>query len=454
VNLLLLAIAARAWRGPALSIFLRLSAAVALFSIEAQVVTWVHTGTIRTLVPINLALAFFALLSARWRHGADQPDEARGPAGPGFTNLPPLAATMALAVLVLFLALRLPVRSADSYHLQRVDQITGFGTLAYDPSAPDDRINAAAGVYELLLADLRIPGMHTAAVRFHGLLGLALYVLVIGVIHAWWFPVRRRWLLAAYLVVPVVFHQLVLVNHDLFGALPAVVALAWLVARGTTWSMGLPIVAGALAGFAVGIDIANAPVALVAAGLVLFDQHDWRSLAGVMGGVAAGACAGGLCFTLVENYRVYGGAMRPYLSSGNANHGAGATAIDIVRFGSSLVDLGQMTPRIWPGRGGWGSTFGLPLIWAFAAAAVGWSRAEVRRATLAAAICVLLFAAVYPDADLAHRLVLGPGLLLLGVGVWVADGDERGARTLRSALIPVLVLSALQIAHSAWGYVR
>jgi hypothetical protein len=64
---------------------------------------------------------------------------------------------------------------------------------------------------------------------------------------------------------------------------------------------------------------------------------------------------------------------------------------------------------------------------------------------------MLAFAAAFHDADLAQRIVLGPGLLMMVVAAHVASRapDAWPLRTLG----PVVVLSAAQIARSALLYV-
>ena len=55
MNVLLLAIAFRAWSGSALSAFLRVMAAIATFSLELQLATWLHAGTTRSVSPARAA---------------------------------------------------------------------------------------------------------------------------------------------------------------------------------------------------------------------------------------------------------------------------------------------------------------------------------------------------------------------------------------------------------------
>ena len=462
MNLLLLAIAFRAWSGSALSAFLRITAAVAAFSLEIQFATWLHAGSLRSVRLVNLVAAAIGVLWHVYRRrsafrqadrDSAEPGERQGPAGPVRGSLlPPLVAVAALALLLAILASVRPVMGVDPYHLQRVDQITRVGTLAYDPAALDIKVNALAGVYELVLADLRIPGMATALVRLHGLFGFGFYLLAIAVV-APWAGIRRRWLLLALLVVPVVFQQLVLVKNDLFSAMPAFVALVWVVTRGRQMARWECCAAAALAGFTVGIKISSAPIALVVGGFVVADHRDdWKTAVMSAAAGVAGAIAGGLLFTLIENDLVYGGALRPYLSLGNRYEHAGDAVMGVGRLALSLVDLGTLTPRLWPGRGGWGSTFGLPLVWALVVLVLHRRDPKVKRALLAAGACLLVFGASYPDADIAHRMVIAPGLLLIVTALGCVEREENFSAPLRTALVAVIGVSALQIARSAWLY--
>ena len=456
MNLLLLAIAFRAWRGSALSVFLRIMAAVATFSLEIQVATWFHLGSIRSIRLLNLAAAVMGVLWHAYRRSRVRRMEAESRPGAIERHEPartaPVAAITALAVVVGLLAMKRPVAGADPYHLHRVDQITSLGTLAYDPAVLDIKINVLAGVYELLLADLRIPGMSTALVRLHGLFGLGLYLLVVAAVNTW-IGVRRRWLLMTLLVIPVVFHQFVLVKNDLFGALPAFVALAWVVTRAGEMAWTEAAAAAALAGLAVGIKISSAPIALMVGVFVVADHwRRWRLIVAAAAAGLLGAVAGGLLFALLENRLVYGSLLQPYTSLGNRHEHVADAATGVVRFALSLVDVGFVTPRMWPGRGGWGSTFGLPLIWALATLALHWRETRARRALMASGVCFFTFAVTYPDADIAHRMVLAPGLLLIATALGCADGDDRYSTTLRRALMIVIALSAVQIARSAGLY--
>ena len=407
-----------------------------------QVATWTSIATLRWLFLLNaavLAVAFAvtqrtAILNLPW---------------PSF----PLAATGAMALLVLVVNVVHPLQAADPYHLERVAQIQRLGTLAYEPFNPDPKVNVLGWTYELVLADIdQIPVIGHALLRVHGLFGIALYLLAIGAARTW-FAAGRVWCNAAVVVVPVVFHQFVLVKNDLFGAVPAIVVLAWLVARGPQAATREIVWAAWLTGFAVAIKLTSAPLALVFAGALLIDRQDrLRVLWTMAAGGIAGAVCGGMAFTLIENMRWYGSPLAIHEAGGTYNRNAtiGDMAIGVVRFVISLFDLGLITRGVWPGRGGWGATFGLPIIWAIAVLLLRY-RAHVtaRRALWIAGTYFLLFAAIYPDADIAHRLALAPGLLLIVAAISLTDGEDRTSRGIRVALGVMMTLSAAQILRSA-----
>jgi len=68
-----------------------------------------------------------------------------------------------------------------------------------------------------------------------------------------------------------------------------------------------------------------------------------------------------------------------------------------------------------------------------------------------AATYFLLFAVVYTDADVAHRLVIAPGILVIAAALHAA-GAAGVSRWLRRALAAIVVLSAAQIVRSAVLY--
>ena len=96
----------------------------------------------------------------------------------------------------------------------------------------------------------------------------------------------------------------------------------------------------------------------------------------------------------------------------------------VVRYLVSLFDLGTLTRRWWPGRGGWGATYGLPFVWAMGVLFYARRQPDVRRTLWLAAAYGIAFAAVYPDADVAHRLVLAPGLLVIAVAAVVTQRES------------------------------
>ena len=178
---------------------------------------------------------------------------------------------------------------------------------------------------------------------------------------------------------------------------------------------------------------------------------EWEAIAAAALGTFAGLLAGGLLFTLAMNVQVYGQLM-PVEDIGSINPGVAEVMTGVLRFAISLVDLGRLTPVWWPGRGGWSGTFGLPFIWACGVLLWTSRRIPLARLTLlCVAVYFLAFAVVFPDADISHRLVLAPALLAIGVAVRVVDRGE-GIRAWRIALVPVIALSAAQLARSTFLY--
>jgi hypothetical protein len=252
---------------------------------------------------------------------------------------------------------------------------------------------------------------------------------------------------------PVVFHQYVLIKNDLYLAMPALLALAWIVARLRQASPAEMLWAAWLGGLAVGVKLTSFPVAVVLAGAIITQRRDVRSVAAAACGAAVGLLAGGLLFTLVENSRTYGSSLEPLRMLGNRNGSLREIGVSIARFSVSLFDMGLFTRQWWPGRGGWGSTFGLPMIWALAVLLYSRRRPEARRTLVVAVVYWLLFAAAYPDADIAHRLALAPGILAVLVAGMIADDkDAQLPGWCRAVAIPVIALSAAQIVRSAALY--
>jgi hypothetical protein len=439
--------------GRAVAAVTRLFAAISIFALEMQAATWLSLATIRSLMMVNVAVALFSAF-VYWRGSGRQ--------HAAVSSRMPMPAVYILGVCVLAAGVLVlnamrPVLAADPYHLDRMTQIERLGTIAYDRAA-EPKVNSFGWTYELVLADLnQIPYAGPVLLRFHGLFGLAMYLLALAAARTW-LPRSRDWYLAVLLVVPVVFHQFVLIKNDLFGAVPAVVVLTWLVVRSAVATPKEIAWAAWLCGFAIAVKVTSAPLALVLAGTLLIQRADRAAVirAGTVGGLIGLMC-GGFFFTLVENFRVYGSPITAFKESGamgNRNETGRQAAVSIVRFLISLFDLGQITRVVWPGRGGWGATFGLPFIWALAVLLRYRSRLEVRPTLWIAAIYMLVFAAMYTDADIAHRLMLGPGLLLILVAVSILEDDDRVSRMLQASLYAVIALSALQIARSASLYLR
>lgn len=463
MNLVLLLFGLRAHRRPPLSALTLILAACALLTVEMQVVTLLGLGTRRTLLGLNAGLALAAL---RWYRAPAPPPSSRtepvpsglAPAAPAARDARlPWPAIGGLGALALALNLAMPLDGADPYHLQRVTQIERLGTLAYDPGA-EIKVNALATVYELVLADLRlIPVAGPWLVQLHGVLGLLFYALTVAAIRPW-FSGGPVWAWSVMFAAPVLFHQLVLVKNDLFGAVPALLVLCWLVARVDTAPRREVFWAALLAGFAVGIKLISFPLPLVLVAAALLERRDRAvTLATLAAGGLLGATAGAVPFNLFETARTYGDPLAPLGALGNRHASAGDALTGVVRFAISLFDFGVLTRHWWPGRGGWGATFGAPLIWALAVLAIRArsdreAQREARRALALAGAYVAAFALVYPDADIGHRLVLAPGLLLTAVAAHTSGGDDRSSVRMRYGLVVALLISAAQVLRSAWLY--
>ena len=453
MNFLVLLIALLPWATSPAALLSRILAAASLFSVEMQALTWIGAGTLQTLVAVNVGVA--ALL-AWWQRHKGAPTAAWTGA---LSQVAPWPAWLLLGGVVLSLNLLLPTEAADPYHLERVAQIERLGTLDYDLAA-HSKVNVMGWVYELLLADVRqIPFLGQTLVQLHGVFGLLLFGLALATTSHWWRPAMpSRWAGAVLLVVPVVFHQFVLVKNDLFLAIPAFVALFWLVMRARHASWLETAWAGWLAGFAVAGKLTNYPVALVlmaGVGILAWRGRDWRLAGGLALGGVAGALTGGILFTLTQNVLWYGDllASGPVAEMGNLTSGLRESLLSIGRLAIGLVDLGQLTGRWWPGRGGWASTFGLPFIWAAVVLGLHYSRVpEARWTVWIAAFHFAAFAAVFPDADLHQRLALAPGLLVISVAVSLLHRDGTYSNVARLALVPVVLLSSAQILRSAVLY--
>ena len=439
------------WARTPLSLFNAIYLACCILSLEVQVLTSTGIGTLHDLVPFNLAAAVAATVwqrrrgtpAWRWRNAVGA--------------VAPWPAVAGVAALVMTVNIALPVQAADPYQLERIAQIERVGTLDYNPSA-DPKVNIAGAFYELVIADLRqIPVAGPLLVRMHGVLGLLLYFLTLASVRTWFGQGSSPWARSLLLVVPVVFQQLVLIKNDLFFAAPSLVVLAWLVAPKDDVSWVDLLWAGWLAGLVVGGKGVNFPLAIVLVlGVWIFQRDRLLSATAWIGlGGAVGAVCSGLLLVGAQNLRVYGDvfASGPMGEMTKWYDSPADAVTGVLRFAISLGDMGQVTTRLWPGRGGWGGTFGLPLVWALAVLIANVAAArDARRALACTGGFLLLFALGFPDADLAHRIVLGPGLLLLVVALQVS---ARGpARWPHLAAIPVVLLSAAQMIRSAVLYVQ
>jgi hypothetical protein len=447
VNLAVLLISAQLWKAAPVDAFARVTVAIAMLSIEMQAVTLLGIGSLWSLLLANAVIGGAWLLGWPPRLRTAHVDGAPHPPATAL----PWAAIGALAAIALLLATR-PLAGADPYHLDRVAQIQRLGTLEYDTAA-DIKVNVLASSYELVLADLaQAPFIGGVLLRLHGLFSLAYFTLGVAAIRHW-LPGGRVWCWSAVFVVPVVFHQLAFVKNDLYSATPALVALAWTVGRTRDASTREVAAAAALTGVAVAMKWVAFPLAIVmTASIVWYRGRDASVIAALLLGGLGGAIAGGLPFTLAQTARWYGHAFEPFGALGNRTTGVGDALTSVGRFAVSLLDFGTLTRRWWPGRGGWGATFGAPFIWALVVASARWTTPAMRRAAVAAAAYFVLFAAVYPDADVAHRLVLAPALLLIAVAAQHTDGDDIRARWHRRLLVLALTVSSAQMARSMWLY--
>lgn len=468
MNLLAMLAGLLPWAATPVSAFTRIYLACSLLSLEAQVITWLGRGTLDSLFPLNLLLA---IVAAVWQIRAKR--ETWTWVGTTRRALP-IPIVLAMLAVVIGLNLWRPVMAADTYQLDRMHQIEGVGSLVYSTDITP-KANIVAAFYELVLADLQsVPVAGDWLVRFHGVLGLFLFSLSVAAAQSF-LPIDDSFVSRALIfTVPVVFHQLVLIKNDLFVGAPAFVVLAWAVggARNVTpnvrgsvgpnvgpnvgrnFSSAEVFWAGWLAGLVVAAKLTSLAVALVIGASVYLRQRNWRPL--VITGVAgvAGLVAGGLALTFWQNARVYGDifAAQQVDSMGSVNRSVGAAVVGLVRFIISLFDMSLVTREVWPNRGGWGGPFGLPLLWALAVLIASWRTApDARRALAAGGLCLLAFGISFADADLSHRLVLGPGLLLVAAG---ASAYRTLNSTWAAKTLPVVViLSSAQILRSAVLYI-
>ena len=450
MNVLLIMVGLRVWRGSPLQIVTRVFLAISLVSLEIQIVTWLGVGTLASLIVPNIAAA--ALLFW-WTSRSPSPSRDDRAFGGHSRYIVPAA--VALGSVVLYLNNVLPLTPVDPYHFERMAWIERTGTIAYDPTVDrnDPRLNALNWVYELLLVDVKqIPLLGERALQNHGVMGLLLYTVTAGAMLTL-LETPPGWPAMMLFAVPLVFHQLVLVKNDLIGAAPAALVLTWVVSRLRNAPTREFLWAGWLAGIAVSIKLTSYPVALVLVAASLIWRRDARVIGSLVAGGMAGALTGGFVFTLVENARMYGSAIGPLLAITGRPVDAADSAVSVLRFAISLFDMGLLTRALWPQAGGWGGTYGLPLIWALAVLVVNVRRApEAREALGWAVLFWLSCASTNIDMGTNHRYVMAPGLMLVAVAVRLASRPDRTPAWVTRAGAAVIVLSALQILRSASLY--
>ena len=465
MNTLILLVGLRPWSALSWqSLLTRVFVAISVFSVEVQIATWLGVGSIYTLPIVNAILAVVS--SVAWRHPGRGAQSSRV----RLFQAVPLAAALSLAGLVLLLNLALPLTAADQYHLEKIEKIEATGTLQYDVNV-ELKFNVLPSLYELLLADFeQIPLVGPTIVRLHGFLGLLLYLIAVGTVRdllstsmvqdanggSGTIHKSPEWVWAAMVTVPVLFHQLVLVKNDLFAAVPGLVALTWVVTRAQRASWREIVWASWMAGLAVAIKF-TAILLLIMMGITVLitrRRESWRPAASLALGSFLGMLSGGLIFAFVENMLVYGNMM-PVGEMGARNSGISESLAMIARFGLSLFDLGLLTRTWWPARGGWGGTFGLPFIWAVVVLLTYVRKIpEARRALCFAVIIFLVFSGTFPEADLAQRIVLAPGLMLIAMAAQIVMQGNGVRARFRAALVVVLLLSTIQIGRSAVLYLQ
>ena len=324
MNLALLLVGARVWASGPIDAFARATAAIAVLSLEMQVVTLTGVGSLSSLVLLNAAAAIVGLVVAR-RSTPSAPRTA-APSDRARSTALPWMAIVGMAAVALVLATR-PLAGADPYHLDRVAQILRLGTLEFDQVA-DIKVNVLASSYELVLADLRqVPVIGGLLLRLHALVSLAYFTLGVAAIRQW-LPGGTAWCWTAVFVPPVVFHQLAFVKNDLYSATPALVALVWLAVRVEAAPLREVAAVSALAGFAVAMKWVAFPLGLLmAAGIGCIPRARGRRLAGTGprrrggGGGRRSPLHGGPDRALVRaSLRTAGGARQPHHRRGRRAH--------------------------------------------------------------------------------------------------------------------------------------
>src|SRR5262245_25167902 len=110
------------WARTPLSAFTAIYFACCVLSLEVQAITSVGVGTLRDLVPFNLAAAVGSAVW-QWRRGG-----ARWGWRDVVPRVAPWPVVAGLAALAVAINILLPVEAADPYQLERIAQIERLGT--------------------------------------------------------------------------------------------------------------------------------------------------------------------------------------------------------------------------------------------------------------------------------------------------------------------------------------
>jgi hypothetical protein len=443
-------------------------AALGMFSVEWQVLSILHwRASIGWLALIHATALLFVLSQSRAR--AQLVGRLEGLIASiqhAFYDIGSRRARLAvvgcvaavIAVLTMRAVLFVP-EAADPYHLVRVWALSTYGSL--QPIASEDsKINTLGYLYELTLADGTLgSGALQAWVGMQGPLLYIAYVLVVG-----WALLRHRSSPGALAIVllclvPVVFHQGILVKNDLFAALLLIPALVLLYRFTATTPVITAVWIGLLAGLAASVKVTTATFGLAAALFLPWTPaaSSLKSRLAAVAGFVIGVVTGGVVWVAVQNVSVYGSLAGPTADTGNVNESFQAALISLARFVISWFDMNLLTRQIWPGRGGWGGAFGPPFIWAIALLLLRYRQEPAARRALGIAICCLVpFGLIYPDADVAHRMAIAPAVfvILAAIGLELRRGTLSGRTPVAIAAAVAVIASGALLARSSLAYLR
>ena len=461
MNLLLLlaaawSLATRATYGHLWSLLLALCA----FSLEMQVVTVVAIGDYRTVTAINVGIFLLTQLFPRCRSAlvASCRDVAAGLTDAAHRLRAAVGTAPSCSVRLILCLLPIPVllvglrgvlylpESADPYHLMKVFQIERTGSLEYF-DVLDHKINDLSFFYELLLVDLKaIPLVGEALLRISGLLLLLSYLgLILGRLARSETSVQALSLWGCLFFVPVFYPHFLLIKNDYIVFLFAFAALGFIYSSTPGTPVRQYVLMGLLAGLTLSLKSTTFPIVIALALFLPYGsaRRILHSRISAAVGVLAGVISGGLVFTWLSNLATYGDVLGPMRYTGNLVSSPSGSVVSLGRFLMSLADLGLLTPVVWPSRGGWGGNLGILFlgllaiqVWLVA------SRQQSGRLLALCLTCFVPFGATYPDADLAHRMVLAPAFLLMTETVRqvIARARPAGGLDLSSRMIVGLAL--------------